>query len=86
MAEDYKRKIGDAVDEHRDKIDEGLHKAAEAADERTGGKYSEQISSGVDKAKEFLGGLSDSDEQAAEQDQDEDQRQDRSGGKHRRER
>ncbi len=70
MAEDYKRKIGDAVDEHKDTIDKGLDKAAEAADKRTGGKYGEQISSGVDKSKEFLDGLSGDEEQPGDQEQD----------------
>lgn len=65
MGEDFKRKIGDAVDEHGDKIDKGLDKAAEAADNKTGGKYSDKIASGADKAKEFLGGLSSSDEDTA---------------------
>jgi len=70
MAEDYKRKIGDAVDKHKDKIDEGLDKAADAVDQRTGGKHSEKIGSGVDKAKEFLSGLSEDDQQTTDPDQD----------------
>lgn len=86
MAEDYKRKIGDAVDEHKDTIDKGLDKAAEAADKRTGGKYGEQISSGVDKAKEFLGGLSGDEAQPGDEEQPGDQDLDQTDEKRRRER
>jgi ABC-type transporter Mla subunit MlaD len=43
-----------AVDEHGDKISDGIDKAADFADDKTGGKYSDKIDQGVDKAKDAL--------------------------------
>lgn len=52
-------KAKDLAAEHPDAIDKGLDKAADFADERTGGQYTEQIQQGADfaqdKAAEFLG-------------------------------
>jgi hypothetical protein len=48
-------KLKGAVKGHGDKVGEGLDKAADVADEKTGGKHSEHIDTGVDKAKEQLG-------------------------------
>ena len=41
--DDAKKKLGDAVDKHGDKIGDGLDKAAKLADEKTKGKYSDKI-------------------------------------------
>lgn len=49
-----KKKAADAVDQHGDKISDGLDKAAGFADSKTGGKYSDKIDQGVAKAKEGL--------------------------------
>jgi hypothetical protein len=38
------------IDEHADQVDQGIEKAGDMADEKTGGKYEGQ----VDKAQEFL--------------------------------
>ncbi len=38
--------------EHGDKVDQGIDKAAEFADEKTGGKYSDKIDQGADRAKD----------------------------------
>jgi len=46
-----------AVDEHGDKIAQGIDKAADAADKRTGGKHSAQLDTGAQKAKDALDGL-----------------------------
>ena len=46
-----------AVDSQGDKIAAGLDKAADLADQKTGGKYSDQIDQGVEKAKDALEGL-----------------------------
>jgi hypothetical protein len=46
-----KDKAGDLAQQHGDKIETGLEKAAKAVDEKTKGKYSNQINSGTDKAK-----------------------------------
>jgi hypothetical protein len=43
-----------AVDQHGDKIGEGIDKAADAADRKTGGKHADRIDSGADKAKDAL--------------------------------
>ena len=44
----------DAVDQHGDKISDGIDKAAALADEKTGGKHTDKIDSGADKAKDAL--------------------------------
>ena len=43
-----------AVDQHGDKIADGLDKAADSVDKRTKGKYSDKIQSGREKAKDAL--------------------------------
>jgi MT0933-like antitoxin protein len=45
------------VDDQGDKIDSGLDKAADVADDKTGGKYSEKIDAGVDQTKNALDSL-----------------------------
>lgn len=55
--DDAKKKLTKAVDQHGDKIAQGIDKAAQAADKKTGGKYSSQITSGAAKVKEGLDGL-----------------------------
>ena len=49
-----KAKLNDAVDKHGDKIAGGIDKAADLADQKTKGKYSEKIDSGAAKAKDAL--------------------------------
>ena len=49
-----KGKASDAVDEHGDKISDGIDKAAAVADEKTGGKHTDKIDSGAAKAKDAL--------------------------------
>ncbi len=46
-----KDKAGDLARQHGDKIDQGLDKAGDTMDKKTGGKYGEKIDSGVEKAK-----------------------------------
>jgi hypothetical protein len=43
--------------EHKDQIKEAVEKAHVAADQRTGGKYSEQIASAAAKAQAYVDGL-----------------------------
>ncbi len=43
-----------AVDQHGDKIAQGIDKAAAAADKKTKGKYSDKIHQGRGKAKDAL--------------------------------
>jgi len=48
-------KAKDAASEHSDQVASALDKAGEIADQKTGGKFGDQIDSGVDKAKDALG-------------------------------
>ncbi|MFF7159434.1 antitoxin [Streptomyces sp. NPDC008079] len=54
-----KSKAGDLAQQHGGKIESGLEKAAHTVDSKTGGKYSDKIGTGVDKAKGALGNLKD---------------------------
>ncbi|MEO7058475.1 MAG: antitoxin [Lapillicoccus sp.] len=47
----------DLVDQHGDQVGDGLDKAGDFADEKTGGAHGEQIDGGVTKAKDALDGL-----------------------------
>ncbi|MFF7979797.1 antitoxin [Streptomyces sp. NPDC007901] len=47
-------KAKDLAEEHGDVIETGLEKAGELADERTDGKYTEQIDTGVTKAQQLV--------------------------------
>jgi hypothetical protein len=47
------------VDQHGDKIGQGIDKAAATADQKTKGKYSKHIGTGSAKAKEALDKLDD---------------------------
>ncbi|MER8235290.1 antitoxin [Streptomyces sp. NPDC101490] len=49
-----KEKVADLAQQHGDKIDQGLDKAAKLVDEKTKGKYSDKIHTGTDKAKDAL--------------------------------
>ena len=53
----FRRKATDVVDDHGQKIGDGVDKAADVADDKTGGKYSQQIDSGAGKAKDTLDSL-----------------------------
>lgn len=41
--------------QHGDKVDQGVEKARDMADERTGGKYSDQLDKGADQVKQRFG-------------------------------
>ncbi|MEW2392976.1 antitoxin [Streptomyces venezuelae] len=49
-----KSKVSDLAQQHGDKIDQGLDKAAKVVDEKTKGKYSDKIQAGTGKAKDAL--------------------------------
>lgn len=49
--EKLKDKAEDIAEEHGDKISDGLEKAGDLIDAKTGGKRSEQIDTAVDKAQ-----------------------------------
>jgi MT0933-like antitoxin protein len=48
-------KAKDAVEQHDDKVDQGLEKAGDFADQKTGGKYDDKIDKGVDAAQQRTG-------------------------------
>ena len=50
-------KVSGLIDGHGDKVGQGLDKAGELADEKTGGKFGDQIDGGVQQAKDGLDGL-----------------------------
>ncbi len=43
------------ADQHDEQVDQGLEKAGDQIDERTGNKYSGQIDKGVDEAQQRTG-------------------------------
>ncbi|MCX4446424.1 antitoxin [Streptomyces sp. NPDC058369] len=49
-----KEKVSDLAQQHGDKIDQGLEKAARTVDEKTKGKYSDKIVTGRQKAKDAV--------------------------------
>jgi len=49
-----KRKATQAVDQHGDKISQGIDKAAATADRKTGGKHADKIAKGRSQAKSAL--------------------------------
>ncbi|MFF1508423.1 antitoxin [Streptomyces sp. NPDC058326] len=49
-----KEKVADLAQQHGEKIDHGLDKAAKLVDEKTKGKYSDKIQSGTGKAKDAI--------------------------------
>jgi hypothetical protein len=58
----FKDKAEDLAEEHGDKITEGIDKVADIADDKTGGKYSDQIDTGAEKAKDFVADLAEDDD------------------------
>jgi hypothetical protein len=48
-------KIKDAAGEHGDKIAEGVDKATDVIDDKTGGKFSDHLDKADDAAEEHLG-------------------------------
>jgi hypothetical protein len=49
-----KDKLNQAIDKHGDKISLGIDKAADLADQKTKGKYSDKIDNAAAKAKDGL--------------------------------
>jgi hypothetical protein len=52
--DDLKNKAKDLIGEHGDKVDRGVERAGQIADEKTGGKHGEHIDKGEEKIKEGL--------------------------------
>ena len=57
MFDNMKDKAGDLAQEHSDKVDEGLDKAGEFVNEKTGGEHGDQIDQGKDFARDQLDNL-----------------------------
>lgn len=47
-------KAKELAEQHGDKLGGAVDKLADVVDEKTGGKYTDKIESGTDKAKEYL--------------------------------
>jgi MT0933-like antitoxin protein len=62
---DLRSKAEDAVVERKDQIQQTVQKVGEAADQRTGGKYHEQIQKAGEKATGFVEGLGEDGEDGA---------------------
>lgn len=55
MFDNMKDKAEDLAKEHPDQVDEGLEKAGDFANEKTGGKFEDQIDKGEDFARDRMG-------------------------------
>ncbi|MEU8454072.1 MULTISPECIES: antitoxin [Streptomyces] len=49
-----KDKVSDLADQHGDRIERGIDRAARVVDEKTGGKYRDRIRTGSGKAKHAM--------------------------------
>jgi len=54
-----KGKAGDLAQQHGDQINQGVDRAGRTLDDKTGGKYSDKIDTGTDKAKDAMENLKD---------------------------
>jgi hypothetical protein len=54
-----KKKVASTVREHEDQIDEGIDKAADFIDDKTGGKHTDKIEGAAEKAKGAVDKLAD---------------------------
>jgi hypothetical protein len=52
--DELKNKAKDMVSENRDRIEDGLDKAGDMINQRTGGKHGDKIDQGLEKAKQGL--------------------------------
>ncbi|WP_166351525.1 antitoxin [Phytoactinopolyspora limicola] len=50
-----KDQLSDAMSKNSDKLGDGIDKAADFVDDKTGGKHTDKIDSAADKAKGLLG-------------------------------
>ncbi len=47
-------KAKDLLNEHNDKVDQGIDKAAQVIDQKTGGQHTEEINQGAEQAKQAM--------------------------------
>lgn len=55
--DDAKDKVSDLIHGHEDKVEDGIDKAGDLVDDKTGGKYEDKVDMAQDKAKDALDGL-----------------------------
>ncbi|MFZ1587503.1 MAG: antitoxin, partial [Candidatus Microthrix parvicella] len=55
--DDAKKKLDDVVDEHGDKIADGVEKAGDFIDEKTGGKHADKVDMVQEKAGDAIDSL-----------------------------
>ena len=53
---DFVDKAKDLAGQHPDQVDQGIDKAGDAVDQRTGGQHAEQVDKAQDAVRERLGG------------------------------
>jgi MT0933-like antitoxin protein len=61
------KRAKDTAAEHKDEVEQTLQKAAAAADQRTGGKYHDQITKAKTKAEGYMKNLEPSESGSSEQ-------------------
>ena len=54
---DWFGKGKEAVADNKDAVKEGIDKVGDTVDDKTGGKFTEQVDQGQDAAKDFVEGL-----------------------------
>lgn len=64
--DNIKNKVSDLVDKNSDKISEGMEKAGDFIDSKTGGKHTDKIETGKGKLKSALDGLDGKDDDFAD--------------------
>lgn len=52
-------KVKGLLGQHEDKVDDAIDKAADVADDKTGGEHTEKIDAAADKAKDVVDKLAD---------------------------
>mgnify|MGYP003460937563 CR=1 FL=1 len=60
--DDDKKKLDDVVDEHGDKIADGVEKAGDFIDEKTGGKHADKVDMVQEKAGDAIDSLRNNDQ------------------------
>ena len=63
MFDKMKKKASDLAKEHGNTADDAIDKAADFADEKTGGKHTDKIDGAAEKAKDLVDGLADADDE-----------------------
>ena len=62
MMDDMKNKARDAIEKNRDKIDDGIQKAAEFAKDKAGSQHADKIDQMVDRGQGALDRMNESDQ------------------------